>query len=437
MGAKPAFTVLIIAALGAAGCGQRSRIEPLISKLKAADESVRSEAGKALDGLAKSGLTRQEGLRLLDAALDDYPANTVWGGSARLVSALLFQPRPAYVRAIFKNFQRYKDLKAQAYALAILAETDGEEAIRAFMEIYRKHALDEGPELLPRTETALAQRTSAASILFPQLLDVAVTPKLKDVIYRVLFYHLKRGSVAPSRIANWNGALLEHLEAHVSKLRPKQAASGIGWMWEDAYQEHREPAGVMIDLIGYLDASEVRGVLRKCLTLRDTKLKYFAAMHLLRLGETVDAGQIAPLAADGEVRGFMHDKLTSMGKLALMPAKYRTQEALAEANMVQWLVYPTELARVPDEIELMATVAAGKTNKDEVIYLFRFRTQPPHWAAKNGWMTGIAGPFPRGGPPSATGGGYTFSSFQKWESATPDEHVKAIVDLLDKARDQR
>lgn len=440
MGAKPAFAAFIAATLGVAACAgamaaEPSRIESLIAKLKSADEVVRTEAGKALDDLEKSGVTQQEGLRLLDAALDDYPANTVWTGSERLVSVLLSQPRPAYVPAILKNFPRYKDRKAQAYALAILTETRGEEAIRAFMELYRAHALDEGLELLPRAKTALAEHTSA-SILFPGLLELAVTPKLKDVIYRILFYHLERGSVAPSNLTNWSGAFLEHLEAHLSKLRPKQAASGIGWMWEDAYQEHREPAGVMIDLVGYLDAPEVRRVMRDCLTLGDTKLKYFAAMHLLRVAEAVDADEIASIAADGEVRGFMHDKLASMGKLDLMPAKYRTQESLAEANMVHWLVYPTELARVPDEIELMATVA-GKTNKDEVIYLFRFRTHPPHWAAENGWIAGIAGSFPRRGPPSTTGGGSTFSSFQKWDSATPEEHIRAIVDLLDKARELR
>lgn len=425
-------------AFGHGGCmaAETSRIEPFIAKLKSAEMLDRADADKALIELAKSGLTVAEGLRLLDAARDDYPVEINWNGPTTLLSALLYQPRPEYVPVILKNFESYRDRKAQTHALAILAETDGDEAVRAFMELFRKHHAEDDLQLFPRTENALVKHASAAAILFPELLDLAVQSTLKETIYRILFYHLQQGSVTAARIAPWNGALLARLESHLAKLRPMQSESGAGWMWEEAYQESREPAGLMLDLVGHLDAPEVRGVLRACLALRDTKLKYFAAMHLLRLGETVGQGDLDAIAADGEMRGFLHGRLASMGKLALMAERFRTQGALAEADMIHWLTYPTELARVPDEIELMAVVA-GKRNTREAIYLYRFRTHPPHWAAEKGWTAGIAGPFPRQGPPVADGGDQTFSSFEKWDSASPDEHVKAIVDILDNWREQQ
>ena len=62
-------------------------------------------------------------------------------------------------------------------------------------------------------------------------------------------------------------------------------------------------------------------------------------------------------------------------------------------------------------------------------YLDRFRAHPPHWAAEDGWMVGVAGRYQRSETPRTTAYG-TFSSFAKWDSLPPKEHVGAIADLL-------
>ena len=100
--------------------------------------------------------------------------------------------------------------------------------------------------------------------------------------------------------------------------------------------------------------------------------------------------------------------------------------------MVHWLVYPTELARVPDEIELMHTIPVNEGNEDTAAeyYLFRFRTFEPHWAAKDGWMVGWVGPFLLKNVPTIDGDGQTFSEFTPWDSKTPDEHIHWIQDTL-------
>jgi hypothetical protein len=105
--------------------------------------------------------------------------------------------------------------------------------------------------------------------------------------------------------------------------------------------------------------------------------------------------------------------------------------------MVNWLVYPTELNRVPDEIELMKVVPVdtGLPGGIYDYYLFRFRTKEPHWAAKNGWIAGVSGPFLRGDEPTTDALGDTFSSFAKWDSKTPDEHVGDIRKLMERWRE--
>jgi hypothetical protein len=58
-------------------------------------------------------------------------------------------------------------------------------------------------------------------------------------------------------------------------------------------------------------------------------------------------------------------------------------------------------------------------------FIFKYRTQPPHWAAGDGWLAGAAGPYPIDGNmldrPTAI-----FSEFVKYDEATPEEHLDKI-----------
>jgi hypothetical protein len=148
----------------------------------------------------------------------------------------------------------------------------------------------------------------------------------------------------------------------------------------------------------------------------------------LDAGETPAAADLERFAADRATRKVLHEELEERGRLDLFPAGFLTQESMAEADMCAWLNHPNELAAIPDEIELMEVVpspgdAGGR------YYLFRYRVREPHWAAKDGWMAGVAGPYPAGGPVARTARG-TFSRFEAYDSRTPAEHVRAVHDLI-------
>jgi hypothetical protein len=143
-------------------------------------------------------------------------------------------------------------------------------------------------------------------------------------------------------------------------------------------------------------------------------------------GQAPDPADLERFAEARETRKVLYDRLEHHGKLDLFPAAYRTPEAMAEADLVAWLHHPNELAAVPDEIELMATLPVpGAASPGARYFLFRFRTKPPHWAASDGWMAGVAGPYPPAAPftPHAAG---TFSRFDAYDSRTPEEHVRLI-----------
>jgi hypothetical protein len=143
----------------------------------------------------------------------------------------------------------------------------------------------------------------------------------------------------------------------------------------------------------------------------------------LSAGQQPNEADLQRFARDRTTRQVLHDVLADAEKLQLFPKEFLTWPALAEANLVAWLCHPNELQGPPEEIELMATLPApGAANTH--YFLFRYRTHEPHWAAKDGWMAGVAGPYDLTAPPAPYGPG-TFSRFEGFDSRTPEEHVRA------------
>lgn len=208
-------------------------------------------------------------------------------------------------------------------------------------------------------------------------------------------------------------------------------------MWEEAYGESRNDAALLLDLLGHFPGGRVEKQLQEALEYQDPRLKHFAIISLLRHGKPVDKKHVEDVARHAEMRNWLYSALEKLGKTALFPEKYRTQKSFAEADMVNWLVYPTELNRVPDEIELMKVVTIDTGLPDGIYdyYLFRFRTKKPHWSAKDGWMAGVSGPYLRKDQPTTQALGETFSSFEKWDAKSPSEHVGDTRELMKRWRE--
>ena len=94
--------------------------------------------------------------------------------------------------------------------------------------------------------------------------------------------------------------------------------------------------------------------------------------------------------------------------------------------MVRWLAYPTELGRAPDEIDQIAVVPVEVEDGPADLYVFKFKTFEPHWAAKDGWTVGVSGPFLESEQPTPNGKGGTFSRFDSFDSQSIEQHVEAI-----------
>jgi hypothetical protein len=134
---------------------------------------------------------------------------------------------------------------------------------------------------------------------------------------------------------------------------------------------------------------------------------------------------IARFARNPATRNHLFSKLAEMGKAERFPGEFRSLEMIAESDMVRWLMHPNELRSPPDAIEFIRDVTVCKEGKRGRLFLFRFRTMPPHWTAERGWMAGLAGPFWED-EPEVDRGGMTFSELVSYTAMTDDEHVEFL-----------
>jgi hypothetical protein len=406
-------------------------LEELIVRLKSADAEVRHPAFEALGARATSGLTSKEGLVALNAAMETFPPqNYEWqDASAELVSAAARAPHAEYVSVVLANFSAYNG-KAREQALNLLARLPGRDAAEAYIALLNAHARDGSLSLLPKG--TFDDDPRHADVLFPALLQFADVPALQWNTYVLCLSYLKEGALKPDALAQHAGGIVDAYRVHASKLKPLQRDAGVAWMWEDDYQEARADAGLLLDVLGYVPGAAAHAAVEEATRFNDPRLALFAIRALLRRGKRVEDSDLLRIAAAAETRNLLFDSLQALGRRDLFPQAWATQAALAESEMVGWLTYPTELASVPDEIELMKVVSEDVGGDDGILdfYLYRFRTQEPHWAAKDGWMAGVAGPFRRADAPSTTSHGYTFSTFEKWNDKRPEEHVDAVREVL-------
>lgn len=437
--------LLLVVVLGLIGGGAvasgapppDTKIDSLLADLRSQDLAVVERAAKELARIAEGGLALADAERLLQAATGSFAKRRLEREStpADLVRAAARRPTKSLVPIVAEVFPKLPG-EAQTEALHLLMEVEDRSGAETLIRLLV--GLKKARRPIPPFQTAALRKAPRhADVYFPAMLEFA-TSENRSEIYAALLAALEAKAVEPRRVAQGVRKLRAAWIPLRAAARRAQASGKADWLWQTDYQEPRETGGILLDAFGYIEDDGLRRALREALQIDDPKLQCFAAVSLLRLGERVAPEVIGRIAASPEQRNVLYALLERAGKAAAFPARWRTREAFAESEMVGWLCYPTELGRPPDEIELMRVVSAdlGAGRGVHEWYLFRFRTHQPHWAAKHGWLTGVAGPFKRSDAPSPTAHGDTFSQFERWDSKKPEEHVRAIREMIQEWQQQ-
>jgi len=390
----------------------------------------------ALDRLRGLGqLSAEEGLAIVRAAATRYtPAKHKWmDTSEQLLFLASKTPRQEYLALVRESFAAYND-QTKVAAFILVGKVESREAAETLMEFLGQYS--------PREPVHAAlfgpveKKPRHADIFFPRIMRFATNPNLAGSIYKLCLEFCNAGALDPATISQYAGQVIARYGLFHDQLAPLQRPGSRAFIWEDRYQSLRYEAGMLLDLMGYLPAAEVEPTLRRALVYSDMRLRVFATLSLLRLGTNVDSQRMEEVAADNEARNLLYGGLKKLGREEMFPEAYRNQDAFAESKMVNWLTFPTELARVPDEIQLMKKFRVDTDDGPATYYLFRFQSSHSSWA-KKGWMTGASGPFLEKEQPTVRDMNGTFSGFEPWESKTPAQHIEAIMSWLQAAARNR
>lgn len=407
----------------------------LVRRLRDADPQHRSDALEELRGLAKKLILPSDGRFLLKSASNPYPAGEAGTAStsAELIRVAAAAADPSFIPVV-KEIHPALQADARSEALSLLAAIDDEAGAIALLELLESAAASGSPPQLDFVQ--LQRMPKFAEVYFPRMLQSARGDAAFGVFSLCLAWAAE-GSLSRRALAKHAGVVVDAYRSLREKPGAGRQTPAPPSAWDDDTAASREDAGLLLDLMGYFPLAEVEASLRQATTSRDPKLALFATMSLLRLGRAVASEVLDRVAAAAETRSMLFDGLHRLGKEALFPREWATQEALATSEMVNWLAYPTELECPPDEIELMKVVREDSSRGTMEWYVFRYRTHPPHWASSRGWMAGVAGPFRTADAPSTTTYGDTFSTMAAWESMTPDQHLTALRELMAEWRRRR
>lgn len=226
-----------------------------------------------------------------------------------------------------------------------------------------------------------------------------------------LYNALDAGSTEPIDLAPYSPSFALFWRDVDQQVRPFQRQHGHSWRWHEDYQDPRNEAGLLLDILGYVPGPEVAAELRKALTLADQRLVMFAALSLLRQGHVLSPETLEGIAACDETRNSFQQALVELQYGYLFPPDYADPESVRRSTLVSWLTHPNEWECAPDEIALMGVV-------DEDLYVYQFRTHEGHWTSRDGWVAGIAGRA-------------TFSDYTAADSASAEEHARRMLALLD------
>jgi hypothetical protein len=423
---------------GATAVPTAVRFDDILEQLHSTDERERERAARQLTRLGRVGLTPEQGLRALKASTRPSPRRRRRGDdtSVDLIRAAFAVPYPDYLPSVVQRFHLWHD-RARKEVLARLVRIEDERAASALLTLLRQHARTGRVRSLPLGLYAYAPQF--AEVLFPGLLEFLDVPRLRLSVVEYALSFAAAHLIDGETLRQAAGQFLAMYRQRRDKLVPAQQAEGVAWRWDLDYHRRRWQAGVLLDLLGFVPEPEALETLREALAVyTDPRLRLYAVLSLLRHNEEVDPALVAEIAGCPESRKWLFDGLQKLERFHLYPTALRTQAALAESDLVNWLLHPRELGRAPDEIELMQVVTFNSETDAGWLdyYLFRFKVGGEHWAARLGWLAGVSGPFVRKDAPTIQSLGDTHSAYRPWDDKSQDDHVSDVRQVMKSWRER-
>jgi hypothetical protein len=389
-----------------------------VALLRSPDPEDRKSALAAIDAISAGKLPAGAATTFLRAATGKFPdvKPAFRAAAAELVQVLdphADEVDPELIARVYAEL----DSEAKAWALRVLATSGRETAVSTLATLLQR--VDELPTVSWPALMPVEKRPHHAGILVGPLAAALASDAFARHAASALLAYAEAGDLGDSADPV---AARAAARAHDAMNR---AATGS----DEESSEAQAAAGLYLDLLGQTGSQLADPVLREAIASQNPWIAMWGAIGLERSGQSISAQVIFRVASNASCRKQLYSSLRELGKLDRFPVEFANQSALAEADMVNWLLYPTELDSAPDEIELLTKVELPEGDDLSDLYVFRYRKHPPHWAAEHSWMIGVAGPYRRIDQPSTDGLG-TFSRMESEDSKTLAEHIEANLGTI-------
>lgn len=173
---------------------------------------------------------------------------------------------------------------------------------------------------------------------------------------------------------------------------------------------------LLCDLLRVFFNKDTVRILKTAEKIDNPAIKFYSADSLLELDEKPEQETVDFLSKNDVFACDMYKSLKRNGLVGMFPEKLRNDEYLSKSDMVHWLCFPTELGKVPDEIQFLGKVKKRKNT----YFVFKFKSESDNLAEekKNVWLVGWS-----------CKNGETFSDFDSlsdFEKTTLEKTLKAI-----------
>jgi hypothetical protein len=236
-------------------CDMSLRLEEIIRRLRSDDQFERSAAAVEMIQSDAAGLSAEDALYLLDAAANGFPPGIAeWDDKAvTVINFAMQRERPLLYRKLEEIYPRLTNV-GKLTAMRWLLSGD-RESLAGFLRVLRQYA--------PKGEVkaldlgALYARPRDADLIFPELLEYAGNANFADEIWLTCIKYVQAGLVDAVALEGITDLALADFRRHRAVLVPAQSSDQIAWIWDEAYQATRRPAGILLDLFGCLPAEKV------------------------------------------------------------------------------------------------------------------------------------------------------------------------------------
>lgn len=405
-----------------------SGVEALLTRLRSDDDAVRFAALDDLRRLRTGPLSAEDGSALLRGAASKFPSHKFKSTDipSELVSVLMSRspaPDASWTRPVIELYESYTD-GARRNALSLFAATGTTEAMESYVRVLQKHG---PPKASPRLASPhVSRKPLHGHVLFPALIEIAARHDVSSEMLSIALAYIKAGAYPDAAREDLSRYLRQRWA--ICEPRVAEVHGRPSLLWSDEYSAVRSEAGLLLDISGRVPSTGSRAILKDAFSAGDPRLVMFAVIGALRLSLDPPDAAVFFAASRPEPRYWLFVELKALGRLDLFPSEFLNQHSFAEAELAQWLSFPTELGREPDEMEEMGTVEMPLEDGQVAdLHVLRFRTVGDDWSAAKGWLAGVAGPYKRVDQPTLPGLGATFSRFEEWELHDVAGHAEANV----------